>query len=115
MPTGVRVPAPRSGPRAVPRNGRCHRAHSVLCVPLLRREQVLMDKQVLAHFLIHEYEHPSVGRGRQAHLAARFARRCVKRVPRPTTLGKQSVDTPREPDNSALDQASLNARAVALI
>ncbi|MFO1087282.1 MAG: CoA transferase [Reyranellaceae bacterium] len=45
----------------------------VPCAPVLRRAEVLTNAQVVARALIAEYDHPGVGRVRQAKPAAQFS------------------------------------------
>ncbi len=46
--------------------------HGVPCAPILRREQVYVQEQVVANDLMREFDHPVVGRVRQPRPAARF-------------------------------------------
>ena len=46
--------------------------HGVPSAPILTRVEVLSHEQVLANELIHEYEHPDMGRVRQPRPAAKF-------------------------------------------
>lgn len=44
----------------------------VPCAPVLTRREMLVHPQVIANELLHEYEHPGLGRVRQPRPAARF-------------------------------------------
>ena len=88
------------------------RSYGVPCAPVLRREQVLVDEQVLANDLILEYEHPRVGRVRQARPAARFSGTQVERMPVAPALGQHSEDILHELDYTATEISALTARGV---
>lgn len=47
-------------------------AHGVPCAPVLTRPQILTHEQVVENDIVHEYEHPGLGRVRQARPAAQF-------------------------------------------
>jgi crotonobetainyl-CoA:carnitine CoA-transferase CaiB-like acyl-CoA transferase len=47
-------------------------AEQVPCAPILSRTDLLTDPQIAANALIVEFDHPHVGRMRQARPAARF-------------------------------------------
>ncbi len=53
-------------------------AHGVPCAPVLTRPQILEHEQVLENRIIYEYEHPGLGRVRQARPAAQFEKTPVK-------------------------------------
>lgn len=53
-------------------------AHGVPCAPVLTRPQILTHEQVLENDIVQEYEHPGLGRVRQARPAARFEKTPVK-------------------------------------
>jgi crotonobetainyl-CoA:carnitine CoA-transferase CaiB-like acyl-CoA transferase len=48
-------------------------AADVPCAPVLRRSEVMANEQVVARGLIREFEHPRIGRVRQAKPAAEFS------------------------------------------
>jgi len=47
-------------------------AHGVPCAPVLTRPQILEHEQVIENKIISEYDHPGLGRVRQARPAAQF-------------------------------------------
>jgi crotonobetainyl-CoA:carnitine CoA-transferase CaiB-like acyl-CoA transferase len=49
-------------------------ANDVPSAPVLRRNEVIVNEQVLARELIAEFDHPDIGRVRQPKPAARFDR-----------------------------------------
>ena len=54
----------------------------VPCAPVLRRGEVASNEQVVARGLIHEFDHPGIGRVRQPKPAAEFSA-TPSRVPSP--------------------------------
>ncbi|MBX9607243.1 MAG: CoA transferase [Gammaproteobacteria bacterium] len=67
-------------------------AHGVPCAPILSRAETLVHEQVLANDLIHEYEHPGLGRVRQPRPAARFEGVRFNRQPRAPRLGQHNAE-----------------------
>jgi crotonobetainyl-CoA:carnitine CoA-transferase CaiB-like acyl-CoA transferase len=66
-------------------------ANDVPSAPVLRRNQVIANEQVLARELIVELDHPDIGRVRQPVPAARFDR-TPARIPRPAPrIGEHSA------------------------
>ena len=47
-------------------------AHGVPCAPVLTRPQILEHEQVVENKVISEYDHPGMGKVRQARPAAQF-------------------------------------------
>ncbi len=62
-------------------------AHGVPCAPVLTRPQILEHEQVLENDIIQEYDHPGLGRVRQARPAAQFEKTPVNRTPLAPELG----------------------------
>jgi crotonobetainyl-CoA:carnitine CoA-transferase CaiB-like acyl-CoA transferase len=59
-------------------------AEQVPCAPILSREEVITDPQVLTNQLVVECDHPHAGRMRQPRAAARFERTAIEfRLPAP--------------------------------
>jgi crotonobetainyl-CoA:carnitine CoA-transferase CaiB-like acyl-CoA transferase len=87
-------------------------AHDVPCAPVLSREEVLRDAQVLANELIVESEHPHVGAMRQPRPAARFeATPAGLHRPAPL-LGEHTDEILRELGISAVTAVELRAAGV---
>jgi crotonobetainyl-CoA:carnitine CoA-transferase CaiB-like acyl-CoA transferase len=71
-------------------------AEQVPCAPILGKEDLLTDPQILANRLIVESEHPVVGRMRETRPAARFEQTPVS-IQRPApTLGQDTDEVLRE-------------------
>jgi crotonobetainyl-CoA:carnitine CoA-transferase CaiB-like acyl-CoA transferase len=68
----------------------------VPCAPVLRRAEVLTNEQVVARELIAEYDHPGVGRVRQARPAARFSVTPVRAPSAAPTIGQHSREILQE-------------------
>jgi len=87
-------------------------AEQVPCAPILSREQLIENVQVVANELIVESEHPHAGRMRQTRPAARFERTPSEiRLPAPV-LGEHTETILTELGLSAQEVAELKARAV---
>ncbi len=87
----------------------------VPCAPVLSRPEVIAQEQVAANELIFEYDHPGIGRVRQARPAARFEKTPANTPGLAPTLGQHSREvledagfTPEEVD-SLIDQGVLGA------
>ena len=87
----------------------------VPCAPVLSRPEVIAQDQVSANELIFEYDHPGIGRVRQARPAARFEKTPANTPGLAPTLGQHSREvledagfTPEEVD-SLIDQGVLGA------
>ena len=70
----------------------------VPCAPVLRRAEVLTNEQVVARALIAEYDHPGVGRVRQARPAARFSATPARTPSAAPKIGQHSREVLRELD-----------------
>lgn len=68
----------------------------VPCAPVLRRAEVLTNEQVVARELIAEYDHPGVGRVRQARPAARFSATPVRTPSAAPKIGQHSREILQE-------------------
>jgi crotonobetainyl-CoA:carnitine CoA-transferase CaiB-like acyl-CoA transferase len=68
----------------------------VPCAPVLRRAEVLTNEQVVARELIAEYDHPGVGRVRQARPAARFSATPVRNPSAAPKIGEHSREILQE-------------------
>lgn len=68
----------------------------VPCAPVLRRAEVLTNEQVVARSLIAEYDHPGVGRVRQAMPAAQFSATPVRSPSAAPMIGQHSREILRE-------------------
>ncbi len=87
-------------------------AHQVPSAPVLTREQVLSNAQVLANELIVESEHPVAGRMRQPRPPARFGATPAQ-IARPAPrLGEHTDEVLRELGVSANQLAALRSDAV---
>ena len=62
----------------------------VPCAPVLTRREMLVHPQVIANELLHEYEHPGLGRVRQPRPAARFENFDFAANPRAPQLGEHN-------------------------
>jgi len=62
-------------------------AHGVPCAPVLTRPQILEHEQVVENDIIQEYDHPGLGRVRQARPAAQFEKTPVNTKPMAPELG----------------------------
>jgi crotonobetainyl-CoA:carnitine CoA-transferase CaiB-like acyl-CoA transferase len=87
-------------------------AEDVPCAPVLRREDLLSDPQIMANGLIVESEHPHAGRMRQARPAARFEKTPAGfRQPAPL-LGEHTDEILKELGLSGAELAELRASGV---
>ena len=68
-------------------------AEQVPCAPVNRKEDVLVDPQVLANELIVESDHPHAGHMRQARPAARFEKTPSELLRQPAPLLGEQTDT----------------------
>jgi crotonobetainyl-CoA:carnitine CoA-transferase CaiB-like acyl-CoA transferase len=68
----------------------------VPCAPVLRRAEVLTNEQVVARELIAEYDHPGVGRVRQAKPAAQFGATPARAPSAAPKIGQHSREVFRE-------------------
>jgi len=62
-------------------------AHGVPCAPVLTRPEILEHEQVVENDIIQEYDHPGLGRVRQARPAAQFEKTPVNTKPMAPELG----------------------------
>jgi crotonobetainyl-CoA:carnitine CoA-transferase CaiB-like acyl-CoA transferase len=87
--------------------------HGVPSAPVLTRVQVLSHEQVIANDLIHEYEHPHMGRVRQPRPAVQFEHAKPELNPLAPGLGEHNREILTELgyDNAAIG-ALLNARVI---
>jgi crotonobetainyl-CoA:carnitine CoA-transferase CaiB-like acyl-CoA transferase len=76
-------------------------ANDVPSAPVLRRNEVIANEQVLARELVVELDHPDIGRVRQPVPAARFER----------TLARIQGPAPRIGEHSATILAELGLEA----
>ena len=65
-------------------------AHDVPCAPVLSRPELLENEQIIANELIHEYDHPGLGRIRQARPGAKFSRSEIRTESIAPGLGEHS-------------------------
>ena len=68
----------------------------VPCAPVLRRAEVLTNEQVVAREVIAEYDHPGVGRVRQAKPAAQFSATPARAPSAAPKIGQHSREILRE-------------------
>lgn len=87
--------------------------HGVPSAPILTRVQVLSHEQVIANELIHEYEHPHMGRVRQPRPAAIFEHAKPELNPLAPRLGEHNREILAELgyDDAAID-ALRNAKVI---
>ena len=80
--------------------------HGVPSAPILTRVQVLSHEQVIASDLIHEYEHPDMGRVRQPRPAAKFEYAKPNLNPLAPRLGEHNREILAELgyDDTAIDE-----------
>ncbi len=71
-------------------------ANGVPCAPVLTRPEMLENAQVLNNGVVEEYNHPGIGRVRQARPAARFGMGDIRLSPIAPTLGQHSVEVLKE-------------------
>ena len=71
-------------------------AHGVPCAPVLTRPQILEHEQVVENKVISEYDHPGMGRVRQARPAAQFEKTPVNTQQIAPQLGEHSEAILRE-------------------
>lgn len=71
-------------------------AHGVPCAPVLTRPQILEHEQVITNQIIQEYDHPGMGRVRQARPAAQFEKTPVNTKQFAPELGADGPDILRE-------------------
>lgn len=86
--------------------------HGVPCAPVLSRAETLEHAQVLANDLIHEYEHPGLGRVRQPRPAARFDGVLFNRQPLAPRLGQHNAEVLAELGYDADQVAALRHAGV---
>ncbi len=87
-------------------------AEQVPCAPILSREDLLTDPQIVANELIVESDHPHIGRIRQTRPAARFDKTpATLRLPAPL-LGEHTEAVLREAGVSGEELAALRAGGV---
>ena len=82
-------------------------AHGVPCAPVLTRPQILEHEQVIENETITEYEHPGLGRVRQARPAARFEKTPVNTAALAPMLGQQTLEILQELGYSTEEIAAL--------
>lgn len=80
-------------------------AHDVPCAPVLSRPELLENEQIKANELIHEYDHPALGKIRQPRPAARFSRSQMRAGALAPRLGEHSVEILAE---AGLPQEEIN-------
>jgi len=87
--------------------------HGVPSAPVLTRVEVLSHEQVVANDLIHEYEHPGIGRVRQPRPAVQFEHAKPELNPLAPGLGEHNREILTELgyDNVAID-ALVNVNAI---
>jgi crotonobetainyl-CoA:carnitine CoA-transferase CaiB-like acyl-CoA transferase len=88
------------------------RAHEVPCAPVLSREEVLRDAQVVANQLIVESEHPHAGPMRQPRPAARFERTPASLSRFAPLLGEHTDEVLAEAGVTASELTALRAEGV---
>jgi len=88
---------------------------SVPAGPILEREEVLTDPQVQHNGIIVEWEHPRIGRLRQAGPAADFRGTPTAMVRWIDDLGGSTVDILQELGRSAADIAALTSSGVVFV
>ncbi|MDA0823009.1 MAG: CoA transferase, partial [Proteobacteria bacterium] len=86
--------------------------HGVPCAPILMRPEVISHPQVLANELIHEYDHPLIGRVRQPRPAARFENSEPEIHPRAARLGEHNGEVLAELGYSASEIQTLTDSGV---
>ena len=67
-------------------------AAGVPCAPVLSRSDMLHHPQIAANELVHEYEHPGIGRVRQPRPAARFEHASPELAPQAAQLGEHNEE-----------------------
>lgn len=82
-------------------------AHGVPCAPVLTRPQILEHEQVVENKVISEYEHPGMGRVRQARPAAQFEKTPVNTQQFAPELGAHGEAILQELGYSAEEVASV--------
>ena len=88
------------------------RANEVPCAPVLSREEVLRDAQVVANQLIVESEHPHAGPMRQPRPAARFERTPASLSRFAPLLGEHTDEVLAEAGVAASELSALRAEGV---
>ena len=86
--------------------------HGVPCAPVLSRAETIEHEQVIANDLIHEYEHPGLGRVRQPRPAARFEGVNFDRQPLAPRLGQHNAEVLTELGYSTEQIAEFERLAV---
>ena len=80
--------------------------NDVPSAPVLRRNEVIANEQVLARELIAEFDHPDIGRVRQPKPAARFDRTPAGIQGPAPRIGEHSATICRAPLEAARDRAA---------
>jgi crotonobetainyl-CoA:carnitine CoA-transferase CaiB-like acyl-CoA transferase len=88
------------------------RANEVPCAPVLSREEVLRDLQVVANQLIVESAHPHAGPMRQPRPAARFERTPASLSRFAPLLGEHTDEVLAEAGVAAAELAALRTQGV---
>ncbi|MFT4581453.1 MAG: crotonobetainyl-CoA:carnitine CoA-transferase CaiB-like acyl-CoA transferase [Gammaproteobacteria bacterium] len=86
--------------------------NGVPCAPILMRPEVISHPQVVANNLIHEYDHPMIGRVRQPRPAARFENSEPELHPLAARLGEHNGEVLAELGYSASEIQSLTDSGV---
>jgi len=87
-------------------------SHGVPCAPVLTRSEMLTHPQVIANELLHEYDHPVLGRVRQPRPAARFEGFEFSANPLAPALGEHNEELLTELGYSAAHRQQLADQGV---